>query len=156
MSCPRRRPSFPPNHKVCGSLWRHCRTSCESSKPSCRPGVGRRGGWRPPPRRRSGDLARRSGDCAWRAGEAERRYTAARESEIEETDDVFLASQRISACADISVALVWFAVERWSLMDAGNLRRNKARKRESGAVVSYLRDNISAIIAEGRRSPRSG
>jgi hypothetical protein len=41
-------------------------------------------------------------------------------------------------------------------MDGGNLRRNNARKRESGAVVSYLRDNISAIIAEGRRSPRSG
>jgi hypothetical protein len=33
---------------------------------------------------------------------------AARESEIEETDDVFLASQRISAWADISVPVVWF------------------------------------------------
>jgi hypothetical protein len=69
---------------------------------------------------------------------------------------VFLASQRISAWADISVAVVWFAAERWSLMDGGNLRRNNARKRESGAVGSYLSDNISAIIAEGRRSPRSG
>ena len=69
---------------------------------------------------------------------------------------MFLASQRISAWADISVAVVWFAAERWSLMDGGNLRRNNARKSESGAVVSNLRDNISAIIADGRRSPRSG
>jgi hypothetical protein len=75
---------------------------------------------------------------------------------MEETDDVFLVSQRISAWADISVAVVWFAAERWSLMEAGNLQRNNARKRESGAVVSYLRDSISAIIAEGRWSPRSG
>ena len=78
------------------------------------------------------------------------------ESETAETEAVFLASQRISAWADISVAVVWFAAERWSLMDGGNLRRNNARKKESGAVVSYLRANISAIIAEGRRSPRSG
>jgi hypothetical protein len=104
----------------------------------------------------SGDLARRSGDCARRAGEAERTDTAARESEITETDDVFLAYQRISACADIAVAVAWFAAERWSLMDGGNLRRNNARKRESGEVVLYLRDSISAIIAEGRRSPRGG
>ncbi len=116
--------------------------------------MGRRGGWRPP--RRSGDLARRSGDLTQRLGEAERTDKAARESETAETDAVFLASQRISAWADISVAVVWFAAERWSLMDGGNLRRNNARKRESGAVVSYLRDNISAIIPEGRRSPRSG
>ncbi len=51
---------------------------------------------------------------------------------------MFLASQRISACADISVAVVWFAAERWSLMDAGNLRRNNAWKRESGAVVAEV------------------
>ena len=67
-----------------------------------------------------------------------------------------LAATSAAAWADISIAVVWFAAERWSLMDGGNLRRNNARTRESGAVVSYLRDNISAIIAEGRRSPRSG
>jgi hypothetical protein len=67
------------------------------------------------------------------------------------TDEVFLASQRISTCAAISVAVVWFAAERWSLMAAGNLRRNNARKRESGAVVSNLSASISAIIAEGRK-----
>ncbi len=89
-------------------------------------------------------------------GEAEQTDTAARESETAETDAVFLTSQRKSAWADISVAVVWFAAERWSLMDGSNLRRNNARNRESGAVVSYLRDNISAIIVEGQRSPRSG
>ncbi|MFN9900904.1 MAG: hypothetical protein ACK55Z_19410, partial [bacterium] len=103
--------------------------------------MGRRGGGWPPPRR-SGVLARRSGDFARRLGEAERTDTAARESETTETEVVFLASQRMSAWADISVAVVWFAAERWSLMDGGNLRRNNARKRESGAVVSYLSDNI--------------
>jgi hypothetical protein len=36
-------------------------------------------------------------------------------------------------------------------MAAGNLRRNNARKRESGAVVSNLSASISAIIAEGRK-----
>jgi hypothetical protein len=33
-------------------------------------------------------------------------------------------------------------------MEAGNLWRNSARKRESGAVVSYRSDNISAIMTE--------
>jgi hypothetical protein len=93
---------------------------------------------------------------ARRLGEAERTETAARESVTAETDVVLLASQRISACVAISVAVVWFAAARWSLMEAGNLRRNNAKKRESGAVVSNLRESISAIIAEGRRSPRSG
>ena len=83
---------------------------------------------------------------ARRLGEAERTETAARESVTAETVAVLLASQRISACVAI----------RWSLMEAGNLRRNNAKKRESGAVVSNLRESISAIIAEGRRSPRSG
>ena len=91
-----------------------------------------------------------------RLGEAERTDTAASESVTAETAAVPLASQRISAWAAISVAVAWFAAERWSLMDGGNLRRNNARKSESGALVSYLRDSISAIIAEGRRSPRSG
>ncbi len=77
-----------------------------------------------------------------RLGEAERTETAATESETAETDVVFLASQRISAWADISVAVVWFAAERWSLMDGGNLRRNNTKKRESGAVVSNLSESM--------------
>jgi hypothetical protein len=32
LSCPRRRPSFPPTHSPAGSWWRQPRTSCESSK----------------------------------------------------------------------------------------------------------------------------
>jgi hypothetical protein len=41
-------------------------------------------------------------------------------------------------------------------MEVGNLRRNNAKKRESGVVVWNLSESISAIIADGRRSPRSG
>ncbi len=91
---------------------------------------------------------------ARRSGEAERTDTAARESATAETDAVFLASQRTSACVAISVAVAWFAAARWSLMEAGNLRRNNARKRESGAEVSNLSDSISAIIAEGILNPK--
>ncbi|MFN9909697.1 MAG: hypothetical protein ACK56F_26870, partial [bacterium] len=64
---------------------------------------------------------------ARRSGEAERTETAARESVTAETDVVFLASQRTSACVAISVAVAWFAAERWSLIDGGNLRRNRVR-----------------------------
>ncbi|MFN9904592.1 MAG: hypothetical protein ACK56F_00520, partial [bacterium] len=63
--------------------------------PSWRPGVGGRGGWRAPPPRFTGDLARRSGERLG-LGEAERTETAARESTTAETEEVFLASQRIS------------------------------------------------------------
>ena len=105
LSCPQRQPSFPPTDSLAGSCWRQPPTSCECSK--CRVfsyhlfirewGGGAAGG------RRRGDLARRSGDLARRLGEAERTETAARDSTTAETEEVFLASQRISACADISV-----------------------------------------------------
>jgi hypothetical protein len=57
---------------------------------------------------------------------------------------------------DIAAAVSWFAAARWSRMEAGSLRRKRAKNNESGGEVSYLRASISAIIAEGRRSPSSG
>jgi hypothetical protein len=54
--------------------------------------------------RRSGDLARRSGERLL-FGEAERVDTAESDSDTAEIDAEFLASQRISACVDIAVAV---------------------------------------------------
>jgi hypothetical protein len=52
---------------------------------------------------RSGDLARRSGERL--LGEEDQRETAESDSDTAETDAEFLASQRISACVDIAVAV---------------------------------------------------
>ena len=107
LSCPRRRPSFPSTDSLAGSWWRQPRTSCECSK--CRvfsyhlfvrEWVGGAAGGR------RGDQATWRGGLETWLGEAERTDTAASESVTAETAAVPLASQRISPCVAISVAVV--------------------------------------------------
>jgi hypothetical protein len=75
LSCPRRRPSFPPTCSLAGSWWRQPRTSGESSTISYYPVVrewsgGAAGGHR---RGRRGDRATwRGGRETWRGGWAKR------------------------------------------------------------------------------------
>ncbi len=77
------------------------------------------------------------------------------ESDLDKILHICLDSQetaktKIRSCPNLSISRYGW------MMEAGNLRRNNAKKSESGAEVSNLSDNIFAIIAEGRRSPRSG
>jgi hypothetical protein len=64
---------------------------------------------------------------------------------IEEHDVDFLASHKTWACVAISAAVLWSAAARWSRMEDGNLRRNKAKNNEYGADVSYLGESISEV-----------
>ncbi|MFO0001916.1 MAG: hypothetical protein ACK559_12375, partial [bacterium] len=77
LSCPRRRPSFPPNHRAScasrGNLWRRTHTSCVTSKFSCHLCVLVWGGGAVGVRLRGGDRATWRGDPeTWRGGWAKR------------------------------------------------------------------------------------
>ena len=94
LSCPRRRPSFPPNHNFHGSSWPQPRTSCESSKYSYHPTVQVWGGGTAGGHRRGHHRDR----ATWRGGQETLRGGWAKRSELTRRREN-LKQRRLTQCS---------------------------------------------------------
>jgi hypothetical protein len=167
LSCPRRRPSFPKNRSCRGSsrplrrISCGCGRSCYRHWSLCCPGGQVWGG--------GSDRGPCGGPVTWPGGQVilrgdpESGCVAKRNGVIR---------RRVSPIPRKPMPNSWRPREhphvrpspspfhdspqRGGRKEAGSLRRKSAKNNESGADVSNLRASISAIIAAGRRSPRSG